>query len=499
MPDQDVFKILKDLELKSVGLDENTKKMQEGYFVAFRTVGLPIHSDDFGNPFSPLGGNLEKDIPKSDPVDPKDAPKTASSQIDENKIFTARIAKSMQSYLNAFLLTDDKLRMNNEYAVMPGSSKVSDSWWAIITGANGIPTQSVLNDQMKKAYDAAQAKLVDKDGNPTPHYQSYMQFEDAYKSKVKQWNRAYAAAFTDPMKLQAWPTEGRMYHDDADEAMDRWVSLGFKLEIEQAIATLAAQGTDPAIALIARAKKRFQNSLLEFQGVGQIPYTVLEPNSWYDRDNDDGWNEYTSTDMHTESHYAASSTSYGGGGGFSLGFFSIGGGFEHDSQHTSMDIQTRNLSIAFKYAAVDIKRPWLDTSLVNLKNWFLMGDYKKNCISTGKMAQELPSANGEVTFLPSIVTSFILIKDLSIKWDNWKADWQSRSEATSANLSVGYGPFAVNGHYSHHEQSRDFTADSSGESLVIPGIQLIGYVSTILPACPAVDSSQFLVNAGGGH
>src|SRR5262245_20852087 len=110
---EDVFKILKDLELKIVGLDEQTKKMQEGYFTSFRTVGLPIHKDDFDNPFTPLGGNLDKDIPKSDPKDPKDAPKTASSQMDEDKIFAAHIAKSQQNYLNTFLLTDDKLQMNN--------------------------------------------------------------------------------------------------------------------------------------------------------------------------------------------------------------------------------------------------------------------------------------------------------------------------------------------------------------------------------------------------
>lgn len=496
---QDVFKILKDLELKAVGLDPNTQKMQEGYFVAFRTIGLPIHADDFSNPYSPLGGNLDKNIPKTDPVDPKDAQKTASSQIDENKIFTARIGTAMQSYLNTFLLTDDKLRMNNEYSVMPGSSKVSDSWWAIINGANGIPVDSVLSDAMKAAYVAAQAKLTDNDGNPTPHYQAYMQYEDAYKSKVRAWQRAYANAFTDPMKLQNWPNEGRLYEDDANEALDRWVALGFRHEIEQALDTLAAQGTDPAIALITRAKKRFMNSLLEFQNIGQIPYTVLEPNTWYDRDNDDGWNEYTSSDFHTESHYSASSTSYGGGGGFSVGFWSVGGGFDHSSQRSSMDIQTRNLAIAFKYAVVDIKRPWLDTSPLNLKNWFLMGQYKKDCVSTGKMAQELPSADGEVTFLPSIVTSFILIKDLSIKWDNWKSDWNSRAETTSASLSVGYGPFSVNGHYSHHDENQDFVADSSGESLVIPGIQLLGYVSTINPASPGVDSAQYLAATGGSH
>jgi hypothetical protein len=111
-----------------------------------------------------------------------------------------------------------------------------------------------LNDALKQAYANATAKLVDKDGNVTPHYQAYMQCEDAYKSKVKAKNKAYSAALTDPVKLQQWPQDGISYQDDIDEAWDRWMGRGFKVEIEKAINTLAAQGTDPA-ALIARAKK----------------------------------------------------------------------------------------------------------------------------------------------------------------------------------------------------------------------------------------------------
>lgn len=497
---QDVFKILKDLELKTVGLDPKTNKMQEGYFVSFRTVGLPIHGDDFANPWTPLGGNLEKDIPKSDPVDPKDAKKTGSSTMDENKIFAAHIAKDQQSYLNTFLLVDDKLRMNNQYSVMPGAGKVSDAWWAITTGANGIPIQSVLNDAMKKAYDDATAKLMDTDGNTTPHYQAYMQYEDIWKGKVKAWHRAYANAFSDSMKLQNWPIDGVQYQDDADEAMDRWVGLGFKQEIENAIAILAAQGTDPAIALISRAKKRYINSLNEFMSIGELPYTLLLPNSWYDENNDDGWYEYGSSDFHSESHFQESSTSYGGGGGFNVGFWSASAQFNHSDQQGSLDIKTNGLEIAFKYCAVDIKRPWLEADLLNLQNWFLMGDYKKGCISNGTMGQELPSGSVPQTFMPSIVTSLILIKDLRIKWENGQQDWDSHSETNSASVSVGYGPFAVNGSYSHHDEQRNFVGQWDGEWLSVPGIQLVGYVSMINPVSPGVDSSQFLTKpaAAGG-
>ena len=67
------------------------------------------------------------------------------------------------------------------------------------------------------------------------------------------------------------------------------MSLGFKVEIERALDTLAAQGTDPAIALIARAKQKFENCLLAFQGYGEIPYTMYSPRTWYDANDDEGW------------------------------------------------------------------------------------------------------------------------------------------------------------------------------------------------------------------
>jgi hypothetical protein len=493
----DVFKILKDLEAKAVGIDPNGDKMQEGFFAAFRSVGLPIHKDDYDNPWDPFGGNLSKALEKAAaqtaPADPATAPKTASAGLDPKQIAVASVGRSMKTYLNTFLLIDDKLQMNNDYAVMPSSSKVSDSWWAVITGANGVPTESTLSPELQAAYDAAQAVLADKDGNPTPKYQAYMDREDEYKDKVKAYNRAYAAAMTDPIRLENFPRDGVLYQQDVDEALDRWNGLGHKPEIDKAIATLAAQGTDPAIALISRAKRRFQNSLINFANIGDIPYTLLQPETWYDADNDDGWTIYTNSEAHSESHFHSSSTSYGGSVGLNVGLWSVSGGFDASSQQQSLDIKTDDLEINFSYCAVDIKRPWLDSSLLNLRNWFLMGDYSKGCISDGSMKQELPADRGkEPVFLPSIVTSLVLVKDLSIRWSNWQADWASQESHVSGGGSVGYGPFAVSGHYSHGDQSRDFVADSSGESLMVHGVQLLGYVSMIAPESPGLNSSDFL-------
>lgn len=488
---QDVFKILKDLELKAVGLDPNSNKMKEGFFTSFRTIGLPVTKDDYDNPYAPGGLNLNKPAPTKDAIDPKDADKTASSELNEKRISIAGISKSIQSYLNTFLLIDNKLEMNSTANVMPGSSKVSDTWNAIINGANGIPTVEGYTPELQKAYDDALAVLKDKDDNPSAEYEKYRSYKEIYNSKVTAFNKAYADCFTNPDKLQNWPISGVAYDNAARDAEDEWENFGYKQKIETAINTGAAKGMDPAIILINDARYRFENSLLEFSNIGKIPYTIFSPSTWYDKDNDDGWNEYTSDDYYYESYYEESDTSYSSGGGFSVGFWSLGGGFDSNSAQSHLNINTNNLQISFSYCAVDINRPWLDTTLLNLENWFLFGNYKKNCISNGKKGQSVEHAQEHV-FLPSLVTSLILVKNLSISWDNWREDFRNAQSSAGADASIGWGPFAVHGNYHHHEEKRDFYVDASGESLVVSGVQIIGYVSAINPASPSVDSDKYL-------
>jgi hypothetical protein len=491
----DVFKILQDLELKAVGLDEKTNKMQEGYFIAFRSVGLPIRAEDFDNPWSPSGDSAQVP-PTPDRTDPANAPKTGSGPLDPERVYeeqaVADISKAQRRYVNTFLLTDSKLNMNAQYAVMPGASKVSDSWWAIITGANGVPSELHLSPELKAAYDEAAATLMDSEGDPTKHYEKYLEYQDEYRGKVRAWNKAFAASFTDPAKRQQWPIEGRSYHEEANEAWDRWQGFGHKQEIENALAILSAQGTDPAIALIARAKKKLNDNLFEFPGVGLIPYTMMLPSGWADPNDDEGWNNYTSRDLHSETHYDKSSTSYGGGGGINVGFWSAGGNFEHSEEKESLDITTNNLEVSFSYCVVDIFRPWMDTSLLNLDNWFLFGDYPANTISNGTFAQEKPADGKEPAFLPSIVTSLVLVKDLRIKWDDWKSQWDSKTSTTSASASFGWGPFAVSGHYGSSNHSFDASTDDEGEGLGVDGMQLVGYVSQINPAAPRKNGRDFL-------
>ena len=500
----DVLKLLKDLEYKAVGVDPESKKMPEGFFVSFRPIGLPIPEEDFKNPWTPTGSNLKEilsSLPKpgasSAPI-VTDAgavtPVSASAQLERDQLMVAGIGQSMMSYLNTFMLTDDKLVMSTDYRTVPGSGKVNDAWFAIINGANGIPSTMELNDVMKKAIEDAKAVIMDKDSNSTPHYEAYIKFQEEYRDKVKSRNKQYANALSDPMKLQMWPIQGKIYQDEVDEAWDKWQGFGFKAEIEKSIASLAAQGIDPAILLIARSKHKYENSLINIPNVGNIPYTFMLPSRWYS-ETGDGWNNYSQNDFHTESHFDSSSSKTSAGGGFSLGFFSIGGGGSTSTERTSMDIQTTNLGIEFEYTMIDIKRPWLDTTLLNLSNWFLVGDYPANCISDGTYGQELRVNNpNEMLFLPSIVTSLLLVRNLKIKFDAANSHSDTFSKTVEGGGSIGWGPFCVHASHSSKHDNSNFSFDSNSQCISVDGVQLIGYISTIMPASPKKASKEFMKN-----
>jgi hypothetical protein len=107
---------------------------------------------------------------------------------------------------------------------------------------------------MQQAYEDARAKLMNPDGTPSRKYEAYLRHEQEHARKTAEMNAAYGEALANPMKLQMWPIEGRAYHDDVDRAMDRWVSLGFKYEIENAIATLGAQAGEDANDLLSRLR-----------------------------------------------------------------------------------------------------------------------------------------------------------------------------------------------------------------------------------------------------
>jgi hypothetical protein len=96
---------------------------------------------------------------------------------------------------------------------------------------------------VSEAYRSARGKLVGEDAQPTPKYRAYLRFREAYEEKVRLRDEARSAARRDARALQAWPIDARRYADEVDAAMDRWLTLGFKAEVESALAVVRQHET----------------------------------------------------------------------------------------------------------------------------------------------------------------------------------------------------------------------------------------------------------------
>ncbi len=500
----DVYKVLDDLKKRAAGVDPSTNKMPEGYFVSFRPIGLPIAPEDFENPWSPFGSellgatlNAAAESAKINPPATSSTamPANAPPQISMNQLITAGVGQSEKNYYNTFWLTNDKLAMDEKWTVMPDAGTVDSAWFAIINGAQEVTSDMVLNSDLQKSIAAAKAVLVDPStGSPTPHYNAYLYYQQKYYDAQQNLNGQYANAIEDPNAFAMWPINGKIPQEKVNSALESWSGLGYKSEIETALDTLNAQGMDPSIALINRAKLAYENALGEMANIGTIPYTFIEPSTFYDAYEQDGWTKYFQDSSSVSEKTSSSSSSESGFAGISVGFFSIGADASHSQSQSDLQIDTSSMQISFDFCSADIRRPWLDTNLLDLSNWFLLNN-SKNCISDGTFNQQLQHANNITTFLPSIVTSLVFVRNLKIKWAMTTLQKHAFQEATSGGGMVGVGPFFCGGSGSSTDSNSSYQSTFNDQGIEVAGVQLIGYVSVITPASPRLDSKDYMVKA----
>ncbi|HVT11529.1 MAG TPA: hypothetical protein VHE55_04620 [Fimbriimonadaceae bacterium] len=485
-----VYTILNRIRRAALGISDRDGGGLTGFVVSFRPTGLPIEAGDYKNPWRPFGNNGTSTIP-TDPA-------------------TITAIKNAQMALQKTAdLCNAKLMLDGSGQAVPSSTSISNTWKIIIGGATAFPPKPVNDPVLAQAIEKAQKLLYVEDPNDpdsadlTPKHQRYRELKRKYNRSIQNYAMGYAAAMATVSGAETWPIVGRSFASDVDDAFSDWTTLGHKEEIEAALDLLAAQGHDPTAQIIAGAKKRLpmaELTLSEMAGL-TAPYTVINPTKWYDIEAD-GWTRYTFDSSTVSAHESQDSTSWGGGLGISVGFWSFGGGSSHSESHQHRDFSSENLSIEFEYTVVDIQRPWLETALFNIGRWFLPG-HPKNCISNG-MPSQASAPDDETNWLPAIPTQMFLIRKLKIKTDGVNQVWDAMQESTSVNVSFGWGPFHVGGHYDHSSSSSSFNAYRSGEYLCVDGVQLMGWISEVVPQCPktdeatlAAESGQAVVSAGG--
>ncbi len=125
-------------------------------------------------------------------------------------------------------------------------------------------------------------------------------------------------------------------------------------------------------------------------------------------------------------------------------------------------VKSNEFSMSFDYNIVYLDRPWFSTSLFHYsKLWYCLS------IDEGYFSNGLKDPDNSGV-LKCITTAMILIKDLRIT-----AAWTNEDKQNARN-SYGLGIFNTD------------NLDFKNNELIIPGMQIIGWICEVLPKIPAM-------------
>lgn len=382
---------------------------------------------------------------------------------------------SIQAAYNIASLVDEIPAPNHLYAAT--GQTVSDVYSKVVRGVHVTeppPSEEIQRqrDELKKVLIE---KAVDDEGRtverPTPladkEQKAFNDYQDAYMAYVATW----AAAQADENLRRVWPITGAQALQRPKRAFADWAAAG-----RDQIASTKAQLATLNEGQVARAFADAQFRLMAYELVNQLQETfyrtTISPSDWAGGDAA-SWPGYSFSESTLSSEFSAEATSWGGSAQVSVGLWSFGGGVSHADSRQSMAADTTDVRLSFRWRICPIYRKWIDGTLFKLPNWDL-----------GSLVGAHGVSGAPNSLMPLIPQALVIVRDVTVS-ANWShQDSEHIDTATSGSVSVGWGPFAVSGTYSHSSTSDKFHAQRTDQGFVIPDIQVLGFVCTKVPPCP---------------
>lgn len=140
----------------------------------------------------------------------------------------------------------------------------------------------------------------------------------------------------------------------------------------------------------------------------------------------------------------------------------------------TLDQETKDLQISFRCCRVNFNRPWMLKSLLEISGWTLPGQ------AAGSLSSGTLENNSGI--FPLLPIGFMAIRDLRIQASWGKFDREIALQATSDKGTLGFGPFALSGHYA--ESSKSYKSSFDGITISAPGLQILGWINLVLPYAP---------------
>lgn len=382
---------------------------------------------------------------------------------------------SIQAAFNIASLVDEIPAVSHMYA--PTGRSVSDVYAKMVrtVHVSEPPPSPEIQRQRDELKKVLVERVKDDEGRdverPTAladkEQQAFNNYQDAYMAYVGQW----AAAQDDPNLKKVWPVVGAQALQRPRRAFADWGAAG-----RDQIASTKAQLATLNEGQVARAFADAQFRLMAYELVNELQETffrtTISPSDWAGADAST-WPQFTFSESTLKSDFSAEATSWGASAQVSVGLWSFGGGVSSSDSRVSMSNDTTGVSLSFRWRVCPVYRKWVDGTLFKLPNWDL-----------GTLTGAGGISGGPDPLMPLIPQAVVIVRDVHVS-ANWShQDSEHIDSAISGSASVGYGPFAVSGNYSHSSTNDRFGAHRTDQGFVIPDIQVLGFVCTKVPPCP---------------
>ncbi len=370
-------------------------------------------------------------------------------------------------------------------AYLPSATLISETYKQIVDGANSTTTPDPAQEKKyKQAFDYLNTISTIKDytGKETtqtdnsPVYKNYLNNQSAYLTAISGYRTAYLGYdLTDPAQQRQWQANEPTLRNNIDRSYNTWRSQG-AAQVEQALAAMASAINDAVGNIIRDAQQTMASGMASSTGDGSRWYFSYPMPSDFADPNASGFTRMLLTEKNLEETASSKATDWKASGSVGVGLLSIGADVSghHSEKHYNMDSNTFTLDA--EIAVVRIFRPWLNDLLFKINSW-----YTNMTSAHGISIGELTS---DPLILPLIPKAFVVARKVKITAE-WSSDEKKRIEdSIAAKGSVGWGPFSIGGGYKDSSSSDYHKAQFQGNTLVVPGSQIIAWVSEITPASP---------------
>jgi hypothetical protein len=451
---------------------------------------------------------------------------------------TSEAAVALNSAFNTARLVDNMLMVTDKGIARSWPDRtVSIEYFTVLAGMQAEPVPEPSAEIKQRIADAEKVLFtVDAQGNYTgytPLFVAYRHNQKLLGDARTAYAQGYAAAMASPATAATWPVISSSLQTAVDQAYNDFRDMGAQ-RVEEAQATLQSIGGSAVAALIAKARKMYDDYQVGLAGAvaQRTPWSYIDPVSWWDHNNDDfgvvridaSSADYDASGgggshSYGNSYYQDTSSSNSGSAGFSMLGFGASANVEHDEQHHggqqdsggsgwhyASDTST-TATVSFEYFVASCERPWYLGDLFHIEGWYLSGQ-KKHAISDGTITGQIDAAD---RLLPMVPKGFVVVRNVTIEADSFgevQSDFQSLADQSTQTTDASHtsfggkvGWFGLGGEFKH-ENSSDSGAFTSSEDtssswsfhrtehggkLQMFGSQIAGWIGQIQPASPYRD------------